>query len=180
MEQVNFGYSLKNIPLPNKKEYKLSLISSAEKFIQSIRWRTYFYLNPDKAGNRKETFGFKSSASPPNIPELKSLEDGMLNIVKNVQFINTTGNDFQRKLKNDIKMIQSEDKVYVSADKTNNFYKKEPANYIKLLDENITKTYKKTDTNTVEEIQRQDKVIATKLDIEDRMYATTKNQACLH
>ena len=28
MEQVNFGYSLKNIPIPNEQEYLLELVSS--------------------------------------------------------------------------------------------------------------------------------------------------------
>ena len=48
MDQVNLGHSTKNIPIPGKSEYLQSLIASAEKFIRSIRLKTFFYLNPNE------------------------------------------------------------------------------------------------------------------------------------
>ena len=83
MDQVNLGYSTKNIPIPGKKEYLQRLINSAEKFVRAIRWRTHFFLNPNKNKNKKETYGFPSTKSPPNIPELKLFEDGILDLIQN-------------------------------------------------------------------------------------------------
>ena len=42
MEKVNFGYSMKNIPIPNEKGYKLELIQKVEDFIKKIRWKARF------------------------------------------------------------------------------------------------------------------------------------------
>ena len=48
---------------------------------------SFFLLAPAKKRPKaKETYGFKSSKSPPTVPELKEFEDGMLNIVQNVKF----------------------------------------------------------------------------------------------
>ena len=43
----------------------------------------------------------------------------------------------------DLKNIEQDTKIYLAADKTNNFYKVEKGTYDKLLEENITKDYKK-------------------------------------
>ena len=56
----DFNYSMKNIPIPSKKEYLLQLIHSVEKFIRNLRWRALYFLNPTEKPE-KETFGFKSS-----------------------------------------------------------------------------------------------------------------------
>ena len=39
MEKVNFGYSMKNIPIPDEKMYKLQLTEKVENFIKKIRWK---------------------------------------------------------------------------------------------------------------------------------------------
>ena len=67
LENVNFGYSLKNIPIPSNQEYLLELINSSEVFVNSLRWHCYFFLNPDKKPNAKETYGFKSTKSAPKV-----------------------------------------------------------------------------------------------------------------
>ena len=59
LEEVNFGYSMKNISLPSQKEYILQLIHSVETFVRNLRWRAYFILNPNERP-QKETHGFKS------------------------------------------------------------------------------------------------------------------------
>ena len=45
MEKVNIGYSVKNIPTPNGKSYKLKVIQNVEGFIKKIRWKDkiFFY-----------------------------------------------------------------------------------------------------------------------------------------
>ena len=105
LEHTNLGYSTKNIPIPNKKEYLKCLIDKAEKFMRNIRWRTFFFLNPDMSAENKETYGFRSTKSPPQIPELKEFEDGMLNIVQKIEFKNTS-KPFQQKLSNDTETIK--------------------------------------------------------------------------
>ena len=43
MERVNVGYSYKNIPIPDRHQYKLVLLRRIESFIKSMRWKAYFF-----------------------------------------------------------------------------------------------------------------------------------------
>ena len=43
MGRVNFNYSLKNIPLPNKDTCRKNLIQKVESFIKRIRWKAFFF-----------------------------------------------------------------------------------------------------------------------------------------
>ncbi len=176
MEQVNFGYSTKNIPAPSQKEYLKNFIAKTEKFIRAIRWRTYFFLNPDDKPKKKETYGFKSTLNTKPIRELKQFEDGMLDLIQNIKF-KPPQKQFQKKLQSDAKTIRKEDKLFVAADKTTNFYKLKHDQYDKLLQDNVTKSYKKTTKTTQQNISLTDKEIATKLNIDDRMDTTAKTQA---
>ena len=56
-------------------------------------------------------------------------------------------------------------------------YEMERAAYEKLLHENITKSYKKTGANTLNDINREAKHIASDLGINDRTMSFPKNQA---
>ena len=51
MEKVNFGYSMKNMPIPNGKSYKLQLIQKAEDLIKKTRWKARFFM---KGGNQAD------------------------------------------------------------------------------------------------------------------------------
>ena len=64
-------------------------------------------------------------------------------LVKNIEFRNVS-NNFQKKLNDDIKRINTTEKVPVKADKSRNIYQFDKNNYNKYLRENITKTYKKS------------------------------------
>ena len=77
----------------------------------------------------------------------------------------------------ELKNIEQDTKIYLASDKTKNYYKVEKGTYDKLLEENITKDYKKTDTKIADEIGAEDKDIALKLEIEDRVIKTTKKNA---
>ena len=98
MDKVNYGMSLKNIPPANKTTVKKMIIQAADRFIQKIRWRTHFYLNPQETPVHKENYGFKSIKAPPITPDLKPFEDGILNLVQNVEF-KYLSNNFQENLK---------------------------------------------------------------------------------
>ena len=80
-------------------------------------------------------------------------------MISNVQ-LRRVKNDFQNRLKNDIRSIQSSKKVFVFADKTRNIYEMEKAHYEKLLTDNITKTYKQSNNNVYNRINLEAKHIA--------------------
>ena len=71
--------------------------------------------------------------------------------------------DFQNRLKNDIRSIQSSKKVFVFADKTKNIYEMEKSHYEKLLTGNITRTYKQSNNNVYNSINLVAKDIAKNL-----------------
>ena len=71
-------------------------------------------------------------------------------------------------------MIESESRIYIAADKTSNYYKVGKEKYQELLDKHITKDYKKSNKKAVDDITKVDKEIATKLDLDDRIYSTSK------
>jgi hypothetical protein len=176
MEQVNFGYSLKNTPIPDEKTYRMMLISSLEKGLKNMQWAAFFFLNPDKSGRTRNTFGLPSSKPAPNLPELQEFKAGLLDIAKNVEF-NKKTNPLQQKMKSDIKTIKDSDKVYFEADKTTNYYKVTADKYKELLNNNVTQDYKKAPDNTLDKMNKKDKKLATKLDIEDRMYQTVQRES---
>ena len=81
MEQVNFNYSMKNIPVSSKKDYLIELIHSVEKFVNNLDKRVYAFLNPIEKQHEKETFGFPSTKAPPNCEELDVLKDKLYDII---------------------------------------------------------------------------------------------------
>ena len=177
----SFDYSMKNIPIPSKDSYLKRLIHQTETFITNLRWRVLFFLreNGDESSDSdsdhstdinptKETYGFKSSNAPPPIKEIAYFEQQLWNLVDSVQF-NDHKNHFQKKLSNDINKITKMRNVLVPADKTRNWYETKTEVYNKLVDDNVTKFYKKARTNAVSTINLEAKKIATSLDLEDRI-----------
>ena len=86
MDQVPMDYSPKNIPVHSNKEYRLNLINKTRSFVRNMKWKAYFYLNPNKREQSKNTYGFKSANNPPPVASLKEFEDGMVTLVQNVKF----------------------------------------------------------------------------------------------
>lgn len=173
---VNFGYSMKNIPTPNEKYYLKCLIGKCETFVRNIRWRTFFFLNPDAKTSTKETFGFKSTKSPPNIPELKDFEEKLILMIQNIRF-RKSNDSFQNQLHRDIQAINRSKEIIVPADKTNNYYKLKPDEYEELLSRSIQKEYKKADPTNINETLIEEKNIATELELSDRIDIPRKNEA---
>lgn len=140
-------------------------------FIKRIRWRSFFFLNPElnkDNAEKGETYGFNSRKTPQVIPELKAFEDNLVSLIQNVELEKTTS-QFQRKLNEGINMIRNDDKLTVKADKTTNYYKMEKDDYVNLVRANVTKTYKKTEQKEVAEINREAKRIAVSLELGDRI-----------
>ena len=167
MEKFTINYSQKNIPIPSKHQYILSLMSKVERVIKRMRWKVLeFQGNLDD--NKKNTYGFKSLKCPPPVNEMKNFENELLLMVKNIEFKNVK-NEFQEKLKEDINEIKTSDKMFVAADKSRHIYKMEKQQYTKLLTENITKTYKKSNKKKLSNINFIAKKITKKLSIDDRV-----------
>lgn len=147
METLNLNYSLYNIPIPGRLQYQRKMIEKSENFVRRIRWKHFFIQNPNVV-QHKQTYGFKTTVTPPQSKELKNFEDDLFNMIRNIQF-RATSNEFQNNLKKDVKTILSSDKVFVNADKSRNIYKMDPKDYRKLMQDNITKDYKKNNKSRV-------------------------------
>ncbi len=175
MEEFTIDYSKKNIPIAGKDDYKIQLISKVEHFIKRMRWKAMEALGSLKS-DEKETFGFRSRKCPPTVDLLTDFENDLQMMVKNVEFRNIN-NPFQTKMSNDIKEIRSSQKVFVPADKSRNVYKLEPENYMKLLKENVTKDYKKSDKEKVININNNIQRIAKSLSLEKRIECLQEKEA---
>ena len=66
--------------------------------------------------------------------------------------------------------------MFVSADRTQNYYEITKENYNKILHENITKTYKKAQPSLPKKINMEAKKIAKDFDIDKKMDITAKRQ----
>ena len=88
-----------------KDLYIKTLISKSEIFVKNIRWRAFFYLNPDQRIDHKETYGFIPTELPPIIPELKEFENDLVDLIENIKFRHVP-NHFQNKLRKDINLTR--------------------------------------------------------------------------
>ena len=168
-------YSTKSIPLPSESDYHRKLIEKTEHLCRRMRWKAYFYLNPDVSDKQKQTFGFTSRNTPP-MPAMLNFEKRLLTMIQNIKFRKVKC-PFQRKLSSDIQTnIKNSNNLLAPADKTSNFYKMDSNTYNILLQKNITKTYKKVQPNTMNSIELEAKEIARKLHLEDRVNTTAKRE----
>ena len=168
MEPVRYDYSVKDIPLVPRDEYKLKLLHQTLLFISRIRWRAFFFLNPELTPPPRETYGFKSGKAGPVIHSLKSFEYKLLNLIQQVQFTDHK-TPFQRKLMQDIKEIRNDTRLIIEADKSSTYYKMDKQAYSNLLHTNVTKDYKKADNQAKKLLIAKDLEIANKLDLADRI-----------
>ena len=145
MESKNLGYSVKNIPLSSKDVYLKTLIHKTEHFVRRLRWKVFHFLNKSNNNDDDErnTFGFRSPLSPPRNQLIYEFENDLYNMIKTIEF-KPVKNNFQKQISSDLKSIKNSNKIFVPADKTRNMYGLEPKEYEKLLNDNVTKTYKKS------------------------------------
>ena len=107
METTQFRHSAKNIPIPLQHDYSKISIEKIEQPCKRMRWKAYFYLNPEVSNNNRETYEFNSKNTPPHIPELESFENRLLDMIHNVKFKNVNVKcGYQKKLSNDVKNIK--------------------------------------------------------------------------
>ena len=161
MEKLSFDYSLKNIPLPDKRSYQLKLTEKIESVLKRMRWKAHFFFS--KQNQQPETlkaYGFKSHNHPPQITLLEEFEKDLYGIVTAIKYRNVN-NNFQEKLKsNKISKIKSSANMFIFADKTNNIYEMKPLNHENIIMENISKTYQKVPDKLEKAITMEAKNIA--------------------
>ena len=118
----------------------------------------------------KETFGFKSLKPAPSIDGLKDFEGKLIDLIQSVE-TKRVKNEVQDILRRDAEKVRNDEKLYISADKTTNFYKMDNHAYNDLLKKNVTNDYKKTHSDTVEKTNEK------QIDLDDRVFATQKRDA---
>ena len=73
--------------------------------------------------------------------------------------------------------MNRDNRVYVPADKTRNFYPFLKDDYENMLLKNITKEYKKSKEDIVKKVNLKDKELAETLEIDNRVYSLTCSDA---
>ena len=168
-------YSLNNIPLPTKFNYQKMLTARMEQLLKNMRWKLYWFKKK-KTPQQMEYFGFKSTSYPPVMPELKKFEEELLNLINEVE-MRPMMNPLQQKIKEDLQKIKDTEDIIVKADKTSNLYLIKPEDYKKLLQNNITAEYKKTDDKVVDRINVEAAKIARNMKLDGRIEAMAKKRA---
>ena len=175
--KLNLNYSMKNIPIPSRDEYLMQLIYSTEKFIRNLRWRAFFFLHPEKRGREKEYFGFSSiRALEESIPELKLFEQRLMALIRDVEF-RRFSNDFQERIKEDVRTIRDTQELIIEADKTSNKYKLPVPDYKELLNKDIHKDYKKAAPQDLRRATNHQKDIVKSYGLSERVMATQERPA---
>ena len=157
-----FLYILKEeLTVPSENEYKLKLIMKMENFLKRMRWKMLAFLGKLRSSD-KGNYGFKTVKCPSSVKELVPFENDMMDMIKNLEF-KRVNNEFQSNLRNDIRQIRRSNNLFISADKSRNIYKVSKASYERMMHENVTKTYKKCNTNKSNSINLKAKQIPSKL-----------------
>ena len=88
-------------------------------------------------------------------------------------------NKFQKKFKEDLKLINLSKNIFLSADKTQNFYEITKEGYEKIIHENVTEKYKKANMSLPKRINREARKIAKTFDVADRVDTMAKQECFL-
>ena len=88
----------------------------------------------------------------------------MTDMIENLEF-KRVKNESQSNLRNDIRQIPESNNLFVSAGKSRNICKVSIPSCERMMQENVTKTYKKCNTNKFNSINFKAKQIASKLKI---------------
>ena len=80
-------------------------------------------------------------------------------------------------MKEDIKKMRKDDKLYIASDKTTNYYRTDVDEYNRLKKRNIEKDYKTSTEDEVDKVTKEDKRIAEKFKLENRIYKTPRRES---
>jgi hypothetical protein len=171
-------YSLSNIPLPSKFNYQKMLTARMEQLLKNMRWKLYWFKKKKKTPQQIEVYGFKSTSYPPSMPEIKKFEEELLEMIPNIE-MRPMMNPLQQRMKEDLNKMKTMEQVIVKADKTSNLYLIKPEEYKKLLANNITADYKKSNEDMVDKINIEAAKIARSLKLDGRIEGMAKKRAYL-
>ena len=160
LRPINLNYSLKSIPISSSnKEFKIKMYEKVDKLITKMRWRAFHLRDENTEAEVSDYDGlFPTKKRAPEDKLLTNFENDLYELINNLKF-RKYQNSFTRKLNKDLKEIRSTKKVFVFADKSNSLYKISPEKYKKLITENITSTYKKSENSLIEKIDNEAKEI---------------------
>ena len=168
MKKASFDYSLKNIPIPPNDNHARGMVIKCEHFLQRLRWKVIHFFNKSENQPATNNFGFKTPKSAPQHKSLVNFENDLGHLVSNLEYRDNS-NKFQNKMRKDVKFINMSKNILVKADKTKNIYEIKPEQYSKLMRENVTANYEKTESDIEKEINLEAKIITEKLNISDRV-----------
>ena len=100
--------------------------------ITRMRWKAIRFNNETNKNEEQTTewYGLKSPYTPRQVKELIPFENDLVELIRNIKF-RKVQNNFQKKLKDDIKTIKESNKTMTFADKTSNMYRLTKAAYDK-------------------------------------------------
>ena len=86
MEPIDFGYSMKNIPIAPKQRYKIKLTEKVESVLKRMRWKALFFdkrnrnSEEENEGQNEEEkeFYFKSRSCPKQVADIKTSNRNLL------------------------------------------------------------------------------------------------------
>ena len=107
---------------------------------------------------------------------LKAFEEDLYNLVGSIQFTSHR-KAFQQQLNRDVREIINSNDVLIPADKTPNLYHMGGDRYTVLLNDNVTKSYKKANESVKKVIDKEAGVITTELGISERAEIYAEKQA---
>ena len=177
--KANFDYSLKNIPIPSPKTHLKGVIANTETFLQNARWKCFHYLLPPKTNKKKtipDTFGFKYPKSAPLVNELVPFEKDLNHLISTFEYSDHK-TKFQKQLLKDVQTINKSPNIFVFADKTSNIYEVDPPTYKKLVSNNVHRSYKKANDDTVHNINKEAKRLTEQLKLSDRIEKISEKEA---
>ena len=108
-----------------------------------------------------------------SVESIKGFEKDLRKMIENIQF-RRVSSAFLLKLNEDIKNIKSSKKMFISADKTQNFYEIKKEDHEKILHENVTKTYKKANLSLPTRINIEAKNIAEEFNLDEKLNIVAK------
>ena len=97
MEKINFGYSMKNIGIPQNKMYLLQLIEKIEMVIKRMRWKVSCNGKKETNSIKTEWCRLKSSKTLKQVKELIPFENDLIALVQNIRFRNIYKKSFPEK-----------------------------------------------------------------------------------
>ena len=139
-----------------------------------MRWKLFHIRFPSNK-DRKETFGFRTTDSPPIMDELVPFENDLIKLIKNIKF-KPAGNPLTAKIRSDLNSIKNCPDVLVKGDKSRRIYKVPERAYVKEMTDKISSNYRKANKDLVNDVNKEAAVIANKLELDDRIDAMPESE----